>query len=63
MTGLIAFPFSAVWLCNLQDQIDKINKNDYIIVAGDYNARVGKIPIDGILGTNVKSLLTVMDTN
>jgi len=35
-----------------QDQIDKINKNDYIIVAGGYNARVGKIPIDGILGTN-----------
>jgi hypothetical protein len=33
----------------LQDQIDKINKNDYIIVAGDYNARVGKIPIDGKL--------------
>jgi len=36
----------------LQDQIGKINKNDYSIVAGDYNARVGKIPIDGILGTN-----------
>ena len=36
----------------LQEQIDKINKNDYIIVAGDYNARVGKTPIDGILGTN-----------
>ena len=36
----------------LQDQVDKINKNDYIIVAGDYNARVGKISIDGILGTN-----------
>ena len=36
----------------LQDQVDKINKNDYIIVAGDYNARVGKIPIDGILCTN-----------
>ena len=35
----------------LQDQVDKINKNDYFIVAGDYNARVGKIPIDGILGT------------
>jgi len=35
----------------LQDQIDKINKNDYIIVAGDYNVSVGKIPIDGILGT------------
>lgn len=36
----------------LQDQIDKINKNDYVIVAGDYNARVGKLPINGILGTN-----------
>jgi len=33
----------------LQDQIDK---NDYIFFAGDYNARVGKIPIDGVLGTN-----------
>jgi len=36
----------------LQDQIDKIRKNDYIVVAGDYNGRVGNIPIDGILGTN-----------
>ena len=36
----------------LQDQVDKINRNDYIIVAGDYKARVGKIHIDGILGTN-----------
>ena len=35
-----------------QDQIDKINKNDFIIVAGDYNARDRKIPIDGILGSN-----------
>ena len=35
-------------------QIDKINKNDYIIIAGDYNARVGKFSIDGILGTNGK---------
>jgi len=36
----------------LQDQIDKISKNDYIVFAGDYNARVRNIPIDGILGTN-----------
>jgi len=36
----------------LQDQIDKINKNDYIVAVGNYNARVGNIPIDGILGTN-----------
>jgi len=35
-----------------QDQIDKISKNDYIVVAGDYNARVGNVPVDGILGTN-----------
>jgi len=36
----------------LQNQIDKINKNNYIIVAGDYNARVENIPIYGIMGTN-----------
>ena len=36
----------------LQDQIDKKGKIDYLVVAGDYNARVGNIPIDGILGTN-----------
>ena len=36
----------------LQDQIDEISKNDYIVVAGDYKERVGNIPIDGILGTN-----------
>ena len=36
----------------LQDQTDKISKNDYIVVTGDYNERVGNIPIDGILGTN-----------
>jgi hypothetical protein len=35
-----------------QDQKDQINKNDYIIVAGYYNAKVGNVPIDGILGTN-----------
>ena len=31
--------------------MDEISKNDYI-VAGDYNARGGNIPIDRILGTN-----------
>jgi uncharacterized membrane protein YdfJ with MMPL/SSD domain len=36
----------------LQGQIDKINRNDYIIVDGDYNARVEKPLIDGILGKN-----------
>ena len=32
--------------------MDKISKNEYIVVAGNYNARVGNIPIDEILGTN-----------
>ena len=36
----------------IRDQIDKVSKNDYFAVAGDYNARDGNIPIDGILGTN-----------
>ena len=36
----------------LQDQIDKISKDDYTAVAGVYNARVGNIPTDGILCTN-----------
>ena len=36
----------------LQDQIDKISKNDYIFFAEDYNARVGNNRTDGILGKN-----------
>jgi len=36
----------------LHEQIHKISKNDYIVVAGDYNARVGNIATDGTLGTN-----------
>ena len=36
----------------LQVQIDKISKNHYIVVAGVHNARVGNIPIDGIVVTN-----------
>jgi hypothetical protein len=36
----------------LQDLIDKINKNDYITIDGDYNARVGKFPIEGIMVTH-----------
>jgi len=36
----------------LRDQIIKISKSDYIVVGRDYNASVGNIPIDGILGKN-----------
>ena len=47
----------------LQDQIDKRSKNDYIVIARDYNARVGNIPTDRIWVQMVKLLPTVMDTN
>jgi len=36
----------------LQDQIDKLSKNDCTVIAGDYNSIIGNIHIDGILGTN-----------
>lgn len=36
----------------LQNTVDKINKNDYLILTGDFNARVGNTAIKGILGTN-----------
>ncbi len=35
----------------LQTAINKINKNDYLLLLGDLNARVGKIPIKNIVGT------------
>ena len=47
----------------LQDQIHKISKNDYIVVARDYNASVGNIPVDGILGTNGEITTNSSDTN
>jgi hypothetical protein len=30
--------------------MDKINKNDHLIVCGDFNARVGNRPLPGIVG-------------
>ena len=47
----------------LQDKIDKINKNDYIIVAGDYYARVEKSILMEFGAQIVKLLLITMDTN
>jgi exonuclease III len=35
----------------LQKQINKYNKQDYVIIIGDLNARVGTQPISQILGT------------
>lgn len=35
----------------LQKTVNGINKNDYLIIAGDLNARVGKTPVENIIGT------------
>jgi hypothetical protein len=37
--------------------IDKINRNDYLIVTSDLNARVGNAQIDGVLGINGETTL------
>lgn len=34
----------------LQKVLNKINKNDFIVLSGDLNARVGNIPIDNTVG-------------
>lgn len=41
----------------LQKLLDKINKNDYYIIAGDLNARIGKIPITNIVGTEGEEVI------
>jgi len=48
---------------NLQDQIDKINKNDYIVVAGDIMQELEIFLLTEFWVQMVKLLLTVMDTN
>ena len=35
---------------HLQNQINKVNPNDYLIIAGDLNARVGNKPIKNVIG-------------
>ena len=36
----------------LQQCVNKTGKNDYVIIAGDANARVGKTPIPNLIGPN-----------
>ena len=36
----------------LQKVLDKVNKNDYIMLIGDMNARVGNKRVANIVGTN-----------
>lgn len=42
---------------SLQETLEKINKNDYMIIGGDLNARIGNRPIEGVVGTNGESTL------
>jgi len=41
----------------LQKILDKVNKNDYIILIGDMNARVGNNRVANIVGTNGEATL------
>ncbi|PSN40356.1 Craniofacial development protein 2 [Blattella germanica] len=43
---------SKIFYQNLQEVLDKTNKNDIIMLAGDLNARVGNVPIQNVVGTN-----------
>jgi len=47
----------------LQDKIDKINKNDYITVTGDYNQELEKFLLMESWVQMMKALLIIMDTN
>ena len=37
--------------------MDKVNKNDYIMLIGDMNARVGNKRVANIMGTNGEATL------
>jgi hypothetical protein len=41
--------------------IDKINRNDYLIFAGDLNPRMDNAQIDGVLGINGETTLNKND--
>jgi len=42
---------------SLQKILDKVNKNDYIMLIGDMNARVGNNRVANIVGTNGEATL------
>jgi hypothetical protein len=43
--------------------VDKVNKNDYIILAGNFNARVGNTAIQGVVGTMGEPVLNTNGQN
>lgn len=42
----------------LQKHLLTVNNNDYMIIAGDFNARVGNKPVKGVMGTNGEAILS-----
>lgn len=52
---------SKIFYNELQEQIDKINKNDAIILAGDFNGRVGDTPIQNVVGSNGEKVKIKME--
>ena len=44
----------------LQKILDKVNKNDYIMLIGDMNARVGNNRVANIVGTNGEATLPLI---
>ncbi|PSN32284.1 Craniofacial development protein 2 [Blattella germanica] len=42
---------------DLQCELDKVNKTDYIIIIGDLNARIGKNPVLNVVGDNGEDVL------
>jgi hypothetical protein len=43
--------------------VQKINKNYFVCVAGDMNARVGNKPLNFVLGTNGESRINQKEDN
>jgi hypothetical protein len=43
---------------SLQSHLNSINISDYLAMRGDFSARVGQQPIETILGTHGKNILS-----
>ncbi|PSN39147.1 hypothetical protein C0J52_21858 [Blattella germanica] len=48
---------------DLQCELNMANKTDYIIIAGDLNARIGKNPVLNVVGDNGEDVLNEKDDN
>lgn len=41
---------TGAFLFELQRIVNKVNKKNHLIITGDFNARVGDVPVTGIVG-------------